>query len=83
MRAQHLRQLIADNLDHLLRWRKRSQHFLAHRFHFDVFNKLLDHLEMHVRFQQRHANLAQSFFHIGGRKLTLAAHIFEDTLKLV
>jgi hypothetical protein len=38
---------------------------------------------MDVRFEQRHADLAQRFFHIGGRQFTFAAQVLEYPLQFL
>src|SRR5579875_1357818 len=83
MRPEHLHQLVPHDLDDLLTRRKRRQHLFAQCFHFYVFNELLDDFKVNISLQQRHPDLAQSFFHIGGRELAFAAQIFEDALELI
>ena len=57
--AEDLDQLFVDDLDDLLRGRKRREHFLAHRLFLDVFDELFDDPEVDVGFEQRHADFAQ------------------------
>ncbi len=83
MRAQHLDHLIANDLDHLLRGRKRGEHFLAHGLFFDGFDELFGDAEMHVGFEQRHADLAQRGLHIFRREFPFSAQVLEYALQLV
>ena len=71
MASERLDHLIADDLDHLLRGRKRGEHFLAHGLFLDVFDELLDDAKMDVRLEQRDANLAQRGFHVFGASVFL------------
>ena len=81
--AQHLDHFVADDLDDLLGGRKRGEHFLAHGLFLDGFDELLDDAEMHVGFEQRHADLAQRGFHIFGREFSFSAQVLEDALEFV
>ena len=81
--AEDLDQLVADDLDDLLGGRKRGEHFLAHGLFLDVFDELLDNLEIDVGLEQRHADFAQGGFHVFGREFAFAAQVFEDPLQLV
>ena len=80
---RHLDHFVADDLDDLLRRGERGEHFLAHSLFPDGFDELLDDLEVDVGFEQRHANFAQSGFHVLGGELSLAAQVLEDALQLV
>ncbi len=83
MLAQHLDHLVADDFDDLLGGRKRGEHFLAHGLLLDGFDELFDDAEMHVGFEQRHADLAQRGLHIGLAEFSFSAQVFEDALELV
>ena len=83
MRAQHLDHLVADDLDHLLGGRKRGEHFLAHGLFLDGFDELFDDAEMHVGFEQRHADLAQRGFHVFRREFPFSAQVLENPLQFV
>jgi len=54
--AHQFHQAVVHNLDHLLSGREALQHFLADGAQPDLFNKILDDLEVHVRFQKGHAD---------------------------
>ena len=54
--AQDFDQFVMHDLDDLLRRRERRHHFLADGLCLDAVDKLLDHLEVDVGFQQRHAD---------------------------
>jgi hypothetical protein len=49
-------------------------------FCLDVFDELLDHAEVDVGFEQRHADFAQGGLHVLGRELAFAAQVLEDAL---
>ena len=81
--AERLDHFVADDLDDLLRGRKRGEHFLAHGFFLDVLDELLDDAEMDVGLEQRHADLAQGGLHVFGAEFAFTAQVFEDALELV
>jgi hypothetical protein len=83
MRPQHLDHFVAHDLDNLLRWRKRGQDFLPHRFFTYGFNELLGDAEMHVRLKQRDADLPQRGFHIFRRKFTFSTESLENPLEFI
>ncbi len=83
MLAQHLDHLVADDLDDLLGGRKRGEHFLAHGLFLDRLDELFGDAEMHVGFEQRHADLAQRGFHIFRREFSFSAQVLEYPLELV
>ena len=81
--AQQRDQLVANDLDHLLGGRERGQHFGADGLLADVLNEVADDLEVHVGFEQCHADFAQSFGDIFFSERALAAKVFEDALQFV
>ncbi len=83
MAAEKMDQLVAHDLDDLLRRRERSKHFLADGLLPDVLDELLDDAEMDVGLEQGDADFAQRRLHIFGGQFSFAAQIFEDTLQLV
>src|SRR5579885_481212 len=83
MRSEDFDQLVADDLDNLLRRGKRGEHFLPHRLFLNALDELLNDAEMHVGFQQRDAYLAERGFHVLRREFALSAEIFENALKLI
>ena len=58
-------QLVIDDLDDLLSRGQAFQNFHAHRFFGDAGDKVLDHLEVHIGFQQGHTDLPHGGPHIG------------------
>jgi hypothetical protein len=48
-----------DDFDYLLSWGETLQDFLAYSARADSFYKVLDHLEIHVGFQESQANFFQ------------------------
>jgi hypothetical protein len=57
--AQHLHQMIVNDLHHHLPGRDAFQHRFADRLVLDLSDEVLDHRQRHVGLEQRHANLAQ------------------------
>ena len=83
MAAEHLRQLVANDFDHLLARRKRGKDLFAHGLFLHLLNKLLDDLEMNVGLKKSYANFAKSLLHVGGGQFSFAAQVFKDPLQLV
>lgn len=83
MRAEHFDHLVANDFDDLLAGRQRGEHFFAHGLLLDFLDELLNDFEMNVGFEQRHADLAQSLFHVGRREFAFAAEVLKDALQLV
>ena len=81
--AQQGDQLVADDLDHLLGGRKGRHHLLAHSLLPDVVDKLLDHVQVDVGFEQGDADLPQSVPDIFFGDGALTAEILEGPLQLV
>src|SRR5262245_38593492 len=82
MAAEDLDQLLVYDLDDLLGWRERRQHFFAHRLQFDVLDELFDNAEVDVGLEQRQTDFTQGALHVLGAELALAAKILEYALKL-
>ena len=82
MAAQDLDQFLVNDLDHLLRRRKRGENFFAHRFLLDIVDQLLYNPEIDVGLEQRDADLAQSALHVFGRELAFSAQVLEHPLQL-
>ena len=78
--AQDLDQFIVNDLDYLLRRRERRHYFLANRFCLDLVNELLDHFEVDVRLQQRHADFLKRLLDVFLAQLALAAQVLECSL---
>ena len=81
--AEHFGELVAHDFDDLLRRGEGGEDVFAHRFDFDVFDELLYDFEVDVGFEERYADFAQGFFHVGGGESAFATHVFEDALELV
>ena len=82
-RAEHLDQLVVDDLDHHLTGRDRAQHFAADRPLADPVDEILDHRERHVGLEQRNPDLAHRLDHVRlGERAALAQPI-ENLAKLV
>ena len=57
--AQEISQLFPDDFHHLMGGGQAFENFLSDRFHPNVFNEILNNLEIDVGFQQRQAHLFQ------------------------
>src|ERR1700680_1508352 len=79
--SERLDQLVADNLDDLLAWRKSCENFLADSFGLDAVDQLLDDFEVDVGFKQRQANLAQRLRNVLFGELGLSAKALERSLQ--
>ena len=62
--AHEARELLVDDLDHLLAGGEAFEHLAADGARGDDFDKVLDHEEVDVRFQQREFNLAHGFVYV-------------------
>jgi hypothetical protein len=81
--AQDGDQLVADDLDDLLGGRERRQHLGAHGLDADLLDQVVDHVEVNVGFEQRHADFAQRFGDVLFGKRALAAKGLEGALQLI
>ena len=81
--AEDLHQLVADDLDDLLRGRQGLEHFLAHGFLADPLDELLDYLEVDVGFEQSDTDLPQSNIHVLCREFAFSAQVLENALELI
>jgi len=57
--AHQFHQTVMHNLDDLLTGRDAFQNILADRPAADILDKILDDLEIHIRFQKRHADFLE------------------------
>ena len=73
-------QLVIDDLDDLLSRGQAFQNFHAHRFFGDAGDKVLDHLEVHIGFQQGHTDLPHGGPHIGFGEAAAAAQLLEHAV---
>ena len=78
--AEHL---VADDADDLLRRRQALEDFLVDRAIAHAIDESLDDLEVDVRLEQRHPDLAQREFDRLRREAGLAPERAEDVLKAV
>ena len=76
-------QLLMHNLDDLLCRRQAAHDFRAHGPFLDRGHKILDHLEVDVRFQQSKAHLAHGRVDVRFRQFALAAQLVKDSLEFV
>ena len=81
IRAQHRDQFVANNLDDLLGWRKRGQHFLADGLGANVLDQVFDDVQVDVGFEQRKADIFERLADIFLGDGALAAQIFKGALK--
>ena len=76
--AQRRQQLLVHDLDDLLRRREALHHLGADRALTHARHKLLDDLEVHVRFEQRQADLAQRDIHVLLGQPTARGELIKD-----
>jgi len=62
--AEEIDELIVNDFDDLLPRLNALDDFLAEGFCFDALDEVARDLEIHVRFQQRHAHLTQRFANV-------------------
>ncbi len=79
--AQELDELVADDLDDLLGGRKCRKHFASNGFHADVFDELVDDIEVDVGLEHGDANLFQSLIHVFFGERALPPKVFEGPLQ--
>ena len=70
-------QLVVDDFDDLLRRRQAFQNILAHCLFADAGDKILDHAEVDVSLEQRHANLAHGCFNVALSQTPARTQVFE------
>src|SRR5262249_28266226 len=78
--AEHFNKFISNNLHDLLTGAQALHDFLAKSFRTDCIRELLHDFEVHVRFQQRHANLSKRFIEVLFTQLPLSPQILENAL---
>ena len=76
--TQQLDQLVADDLDDLLSRRQRREHILANGLDPNALDEALHDFEIDVRFEKRHAHLAQRLLDILLRQPAKSAEPVED-----
>jgi hypothetical protein len=72
---------VVHHLDHRLPGREAGQHLLADGLGTHIVDECLHHRQRHVRFEQRHAHLAQGVTDIGLGQARLAAQALERGLQ--
>jgi hypothetical protein len=82
LRAEQIRQLVADKLDDLLAGLDAGDDFGAERFGFDALDEVARDLEIHIGFQQSHPHLAQGVADVGLGNFPEAAQVLEGVLEL-
>ena len=75
--AEHIRQLLVDDLDHLLRRVERFGHFGAERTFADARGEGTHHVERHIGVEQRAADFADRTIDISLGKLAFALQMLE------
>ena len=70
-----------DDFDDLLAGLDASDDFRAKGFGFDALDEIAGDLEIHVGFQQRHADFAERITRVGLGNLAEAAQIAEGVLE--
>jgi hypothetical protein len=81
--AEHVDQRVVDDLDDLLPWRDRAQHFLADRALGRLVDELAYNRQRHIRFEQRDPNLAHRRADIRLRQRAAAAKAVEDAAQAI
>ena len=81
--AQHLDQMVVDDLDHHLGRGDRAQHLLAQRLFAHRGDKIADHRQRHIGFEQRQPDLAQRGGDIILAQRAMAAQPVEDVAEAV
>ena len=79
--AEHLDQLVVDDLDDLLAGLNPVEHFGAERLLTHIGHEVLDDLEVDVRLEQGKADLAQGDVKVGLGDLRLATQAVGDGLQ--
>jgi hypothetical protein len=82
-RTEQVDQFIMDDFDDLLSWMNALDDLLAEGFDFDLLDKIPGHLEINIRVQERHADIAQGIGHIGLRDFPQSAKVAEGILQFL
>ena len=80
--AKRFHQSIIDDFDDLLRGGNGADYLLPHGAFLHARNKVADHRQGDISFQQRHAHFAQRFGHIGFAQRATAAQPIKNTVEL-
>ena len=79
--AEHLDEMVVDDLDHHLRRRHRAQHLLADRLVAHRVDEIADHRQRDIGLEQRDADLAQRRVDIVLAQRATAAQPVEDVVR--
>ena len=82
LRAQQVHQFIVDDFDDLLAGLDALDDFRADGLGFDALDEIAGDLEIHVGFQQRHADFTQGFGDVGLGNFSEPAQVAEGVLEL-
>ena len=77
------RELVPDDLDDLLRRRKRGQDLLADGLLPHAGREVLDDLEVDVGLEERRPDLLERLIHVELGEVALAAKLLEDALESI
>jgi hypothetical protein len=81
-RAEQVHEFVVDDFDDLLAGLDALDDFRADGLGFDPFDEIAGDLEIHVGFQQRHADFAQRVGHVGLGDFSEAAQVAKGVLEL-
>ena len=82
MRAEQFGEFVGNDFDDLLAGLDAGDDFRAERLGFDALDEIARDLEIHVGFEQRHADFAQGVAGVGLGNFAEAAQILEGVLEL-
>ena len=81
--AEHLDEVVVDDLDDHLRWRHRAQHLLPQRLLTHRGDKVANHRQRHIGLEQGDADLAQGGADIILGQGTMATQPVEDVTEAI
>ena len=81
--AQHLHQLLVDDVDDLLHGSEALRNLSPQRLLLDRLDELADHLVVDVRFQEGQADLAEGLVQVLIRDGAVVAKAAEDPAQLI
>ena len=82
VRAEQVHEFVVDDFDDLLAGLDALDDFRAEGLGFDALDEIAGDLEIHVGFEQRHADLAQGIGDVGLGNFSEPAQIAEGVLEL-
>ena len=80
--AEQVHEFVIDDFDDLLAGLDALDDFRADGFGFDAFDEIAGDLEIHVGFQQRHADFAQGIGNVGLGNFSEPAQVAKGVLEL-